>query len=266
MSRRGADVWFALTVLATLAGWSHAAEYDARWFQLSSTSPAAIRTETSSGLDEYWQQLTPQALAIEPIAPPDALQPPAPPPTERDRRRLISRSETDAPGSAHAVVDPDGDRGNWGRSALSLALVVGLIGLLAWGYRAMASGGPFLLRGRGRRAGLIELVSRTSLSPRQSLCLVRIGPRLVLVGVCPESIRALHAIEDPELTAQLAGQAAARSHESQVAAFERCLTVESNEYEASRGDAEPATSGSDAPLRLHQRLSDTLRRLKRAVG
>lgn len=109
--------------------------------------------------------------------------------------------------------------GSWLRSLGSLVAVIGLIALLAWGYRA-AGGGLTALR--PRRSGVIELVSRVSLSPRQSLCLVRVGPRMVLVGASGDRLTSLDVIEDAALVAQLAGDAE-RARNGGGAAFQTLL-------------------------------------------
>jgi len=111
----------------------------------------------------------------------------------------------------------------------ALAGVVGLILLLAWGYRAMA-GGNLPLLGKARRPGLIDVVSKTPLSARQSLCLVRIGPRLVLIGQGQETLHALDVIDDADLVAKLAGESARKQAHSVQAEFQDCLEREAVGY------------------------------------
>jgi flagellar biogenesis protein FliO len=146
------------------------------------------------------------------------------------------------------------------RTTAALGAVVALILLLAWGYRAVASGGRLALS--NRKPGLIEVLSRTALSPRQSLCLVRIGPRLVLLGVTPESVRALDVIPDADVAAQLTGQAAARRADSSSAEFARCLEQQSRAYAAEVPVDDAPTPEDDRLAELKQRLSDTIARLR----
>ncbi len=145
--------------------------------------------------------------------------------------RLLPRSGRHGAG---AVLKPRSPQSGttWMRTIGAMAGVVGLIVFLAWGYRAVAAGNLGLV-GRARRPGVIEIVSRTALSPRQSLYLVRVGPRMVLVGQSQEGLRALDVIDDADLTAQLAGQAVSRQAGGSVAAFRECLESEAEEYDES---------------------------------
>lgn len=155
----------------------------------------------------------------------------------------------------------------WMRTTASLAGVVALIILLAWGYRLGISNSSRLSFGRRvRHPGLIEVVSRASLAPRQSVYLVRVGPQLVLVGATHDSLRTLSVIDDPDLAARLAGQAAQRRGESHTAEFQRCLDNETRAYgndgQSDQADASEATRINT----VKQKLSQTMRRLQNAAG
>jgi flagellar biogenesis protein FliO len=150
------------------------------------------------------------------------------------------------------------------RTAAALGGVVGLILLLAWGYRAVAGGsGRLPLSLRSKRPALIEVLSRTPLSPRQTLCLVRIGPRLVLLGVSADAVRPLDVIHDPDLTAQLVGQAAQHHADSSTAEFARCLEREARAYPATGDGLDETAAPADEPLRdLKHKLAGTIARLR----
>jgi flagellar biogenesis protein FliO len=182
----------------------------------------------------------------------------------RPLRRTGGGSDAAATSSAskrHSTLSPD--RTGW-RTAAALGGVVGIILLLAWGYRAVAHGGgrwPLALR--GKHPALIEVVSRSALSPRQSLCLVRIGSRLVLLGVTPDAVRTLDVIQDADLAAQLAGQVAQRRPDSHSAEFASCLEREAAAGEPSGDGLPEATPPDDRRLAaLRQRLSGTVARLR----
>jgi flagellar biosynthetic protein FliO len=51
--------------------------------------------------------------------------------------------------------------------------------------------------------GGIRVLSRFYLSGKQSLCLIRMGRRVVLLGVTPENIQTLVNVDDPEEAAHL---------------------------------------------------------------
>jgi flagellar biogenesis protein FliO len=181
----------------------------------------------------------------------------------RPLRRDVEPTAAPATGE-RAVRSPNAT--GW-RTAAALGGVVGLILLLAWGYRAVASGGGrFSLSFRARRPGLIEVLSRTAISPRQSLCLVRIGPRLVLLGVSPDAVRALDVIQDADLAAQLVGQATQQRSDSSTAAFARCLEREARAYEPAADHVDETTVPEEQRLAdLKQKLAGTIARLRAAT-
>lgn len=159
-----------------------------------------------------------------------------------------------------------GTQRHWARTLGALAGVVGLIVFLAWGYRAM-TGGHVSLLGKVKRPGLIEVISKTSLSARQTLCLVRIGPRLVLIGQTHDSLRALDVIDDPDLVAQLAGEAARKRPDSSQKEFQACLERQARGYQdpAEHLDEDIMPDGRRI-AGVQQRVTETIQRVRRAVA
>ena len=213
--------------------------------QLQSTDGEPATVVNQAGSDDPWS-------AIEPEFP-------------SEERRMLRRRPTE--GMA-PVLTKKGDEPKrpWLRTLGALAGVVGLIVLLSWGYRAM-SGGNLPLLGKARRPGVIEIVSRTSLSARQSLCLVRIGSRLVLIGQSQDNLCSLDVIDDADLSAKLAGEAAGAKLDSSRAEFRGCLEREATGYqpdgeEANESVAPDARRISD----VQQCVTDTLQRVRRAVA
>ncbi|GEM_PF-1025692 len=179
-----------------------------------------------------------------------------------DNRLGLARQRKNGPGGLPGT--PNG--GSWVRTTASLGAVVGVIVLLGWGYRVMSvRGGGWRPALRGKHTPLIELVGRTPLSPRQSLCLVRIGPRLVLLGVTPDAVRALDVIDDADLTARLMGEAARRRADSSSAEFARCLEREARQYQP-EGPESPENYLPDEERlsEVKRRLAGTIRRLRAA--
>lgn len=148
---------------------------------------------------------------------------------------------------------------SWTRTVGSLVIVIALVLLLAWGYRSVAmSGGA--LGGRGRLPGLVQVVSRTALSPRHAICLVRVGPRLVLVGQTNDSLRPLDVIDDAALVARIVGETAAASAAQDARAFQSQLEREASSYEATTPE-QPRISG--ALRRIQASLAATMGRVLR---
>lgn len=86
-----------------------------------------------------------------------------------------------------------------------LAAVLGTITLVAWALRKWSAGA-----GRLGSTGAITVLARHYLSSKQSLCLVRLGSRVVLLGVTPDSISAVAGFDRDETAALLAGLERAR--------------------------------------------------------
>lgn len=198
-----------------------------------------------SGLDDPW-------LAVEPEFP-------------DQESRILRRNPTGGVSPMLAAKSEPGQR-PWLRTMGALAGVVGLIVLLAWGYRTMARGNLPLL-GKTRRPELIEVISRTPLSARQSVCLVRIGPRLVLVGQSSDTLRTLDVIADPDLAARLVGQATQRRPDSSQAEFRNCLEHEAAAYRQP-DDAidETITPDHQRIANVHQGVTSTIQRIRQAVA
>lgn len=182
----------------------------------------------------------------------------------RESRPLKRRAAGD---DSPVIGQTSGGAGRGGMRTLgALAGVVGLIVFLAWGYRAL-SGGSLSLVGKPRRPGLISVISKTPLSARQSLCLVRVGPRLVLIGQSHDTLRALDVIDDPELAARLVGESARQRSDSSQADFDACLEREASGYADSRDVIDESIAPDARRIAdVRQGLTSTIRRIRRAVA
>jgi len=184
--------------------------------------------------------------------------------TARAGDRTLRRPNADTPPVLTTKRRATGH--SWTRTAGALAGVVGLIGLLAWGYRALSQG-QLSLVGRGRGQGLIQVISRTPLSARQSLCLVRIGPRLVLIGQSGDALRALDVIDDADLVARLSGWAASQRGNSSRQEFERCLQEQARDYGEDREVLDEwLTPPEQRVSEARRALDGVVARLKRVVA
>lgn len=79
-----------------------------------------------------------------------------------------------------------------------LSIVLLIVGLCVWGLRKWM---PRSVRFGG--GDTIRILARKYLSGKQSLCLARIGRRVVLMGITPDRISTLSEITDPEEAAAL---------------------------------------------------------------
>jgi flagellar protein FliO/FliZ len=74
-----------------------------------------------------------------------------------------------------------------------LALVLGAIGALAWGFRRF--GGPL-----APRDGAMRVIAGLSLGARERAVLVQVGTKQILLGVAPGRVQTLHVLETPVAT------------------------------------------------------------------
>jgi flagellar biogenesis protein FliO len=87
------------------------------------------------------------------------------------------------------------------RVVVALGAVIGLIFAVRWAGRRLL-GMNAAARGGG---GAVQVLSRTTLSPKQQLMLVQVGKRVVLVANCGTQMNALCEISDPEEVAAIVG-------------------------------------------------------------
>jgi flagellar biogenesis protein FliO len=132
----------------------------------------------------------------------------------------------------------------------SLALVLLLIFVVRW------LGRHFLgLSSVRDSSGVIQVLCKSVLSPKQRLLLVQVGRRVVLVADCGSQMNALCEITDPEEIAALAGQIQQRKADSSTNAFLSLMGHASKQFEdAERLPQEPADSapaGQDADPQLN---------------
>ena len=84
---------------------------------------------------------------------------------------------------------------------LALAVVIALILLLRWGGRRM-----FGLPGGGRASHAVQVLSRSALTPRQQVVLLKVGRRVLVVADNGSQMNSLCQITDPDEVAGLVGQ------------------------------------------------------------
>jgi flagellar biogenesis protein FliO len=113
------------------------------------------------------------------------------------------------------------------RVLAALGIVIGLILVLRW------CGKFFFPAASGRGAGrAIEVLSRSPLSPKQQVMLIRVGRRLIVVGDSGSQMNALCEITDPDEIAELAGQLQASKSPSGGGMFGTLFGRSRREYES----------------------------------
>ncbi|HSW44757.1 MAG TPA: flagellar biosynthetic protein FliO, partial [Phycisphaerae bacterium] len=97
-------------------------------------------------------------------------------------------------------------------------------------------------------AGVLDVVARLPLSGKQSLMLVKMGRRLVLLGVSGERISSLDVVQDPDQVAAILGQAASGRPDSITRAFDEALGDEVGAY-VEPGDGPAASTAAGGAVR-----------------
>jgi flagellar biogenesis protein FliO len=77
---------------------------------------------------------------------------------------------------------------------------------------------------------VLKIVARTHVSPKQQLLLVKMGRRLVLLGLSPDRINSLSTVDDPDQVAMMLGEIASRQPASMTSAFAASMEDEREAY------------------------------------
>ncbi len=160
----------------------------------------------------------------------------------RDKRYAAFESAPIA-GARGADAPSGSEGGEQSPFGPALRLIGGLVVIVA-----VMGGGMYLFRkllpGRGRLfgGGAAEVLGRTYLDSRRYVALVRVGKRVLVVGVGPEQIGALGELSDPDEVAEVMRQSGPAS-ESGKQTFRSLL-------EARAGREPAALSAEDADDRV----------------
>jgi flagellar biogenesis protein FliO len=163
---------------------------------------------------------------------------------ERGTIRL-DRSRTDAARSApttqptRPVSTPGFD---FPRVAGALAVVLGLIFALRWLLRRSMN--PASLPGA---TNAVQVLTRSPISPRQQLLLLRVGRRLLVVSDCNGQLNSLSEITDADEVAALIGQLRDEKLTSASRSFGNLLGMWRRGAEATEEDGEADGEGESFP-------------------
>jgi len=160
------------------------------------------------------------------------------PPEAQTKNKDTSSIQKDITGKSN----PLGGSISTGRAILSLMLVLALIVLAAWLYRRFTVGSR-----SGRVNSAIEIITRTTVNPKQSVCLVRLDRRLVLVGLSPNHMTSLLVLDDPEDIGRIMGLVEKQSPHSVSKGFDKLFHRQAQDYNLSTeaSDEEPDTQVFD---------------------
>lgn len=130
-----------------------------------------------------------------------------------------------------------------GRLALSLGVVLAIIGGLYWLLRRYYGGS---VSSSSTRA--VKVLSRTPLAPRQQVMLLQVGRRVVVVGDSGGAMTTLAQIDDPDEVAQLLGQIQTEQMQ-RAASFGSVFRRNQNTFEEPEpGDQPTMIADGEVPL------------------
>lgn len=189
---------------------------------------------------------------------PDAETPAATTPAQREAQPLGT------PSRAGEVVTQQGftgDDGGWVLNTLAaLGLVIGLILLLRWGWTKM--GGVAI----ARSSPVVEVLSRTSVAPRNHVLLVRVGGRILILSDSSSGLRTLANIDDPDEVANLLEAVTAARGNSITRGFMQMLNQTDEAYDKVRLREEGGDHAEYRIDRARDTVSGLLARVKALSG
>jgi flagellar protein FliO/FliZ len=143
----------------------------------------------------------------------------------------------------------------------ALGVVIGLILLLRWAYAkltgqvAATSSSP-----------VMEVLSRTTLAPRNQVLLVRLGQRILVVGDSPAGLRTLANVDDAEEVASLLAAVSAAKPNSITGGFSQLLSRFNGDYESQVVDTEGGDDGEHHVDRARSSIGGLLSRIRTVGG
>jgi len=153
--------------------------------------------------EQQAQEQTPEQQAAKPNRP----DRPLPATANNKEDQLVgggtsARSSPIAPPQGKAGSEPHArtDYTQWWRLIAAMAVVLALIGAMRWVLRRASPG-----RGTARASKVVEVLSRTPVSAKHNVMLIRVGQRVLVVGAGAESMNTLAEIEDPQQVSELLG-------------------------------------------------------------
>ncbi|MEN1679810.1 MAG: flagellar biosynthetic protein FliO [Planctomycetota bacterium] len=146
-----------------------------------------------------------------------------------------------APGFGDLGLDAE----NLTTAGAGLAVVIGLVLMLAWAYRRAAPRSA-----RPLPDEVVTVLGRAPLAGKQVTQLVKVGNKLLLVALTPEGPKTLTEVTDPEEVTRLLGLCEQAHGSSATAAFQEVFD------QIIREPAAPGFLGDEASLIDRRKLAD----------
>ena len=146
----------------------------------------------------------------------------------------------------------------WLRTLAALGAVIGLI-LLLRAVVSKLSGRPIATAA----SPVFEVLTRTSIAPRNHLLLIRLGKRLLVVGQTPAGLHTLANIDDSEEVAELLSSVTAAGDRSVSSGFAQLFKRFNSEYRQEQRVAEEGADDGEYHIdRARDRVSGLVGKLR----
>jgi flagellar biosynthetic protein FliO len=172
-------------------------------------------------------------------------------------------------GGRNGSGNTDGDS-PWLSFLGPLVVVLGVMAVALWAARKFVPG----VRRLGG-SGAVRVMARTHLAPRQSIALVKVGSRVLVVGQTADRLTTLDTITDGDEVSHLLGLCHARTPDDASGAFQNVFRNVDHEFsaadEASRGASADAAA-QDEPAaepglgRVRTQLDELARKVREVAG
>ncbi len=170
----------------------------------------------------------------------------SPVPAAEIEQRPLGASGDGRGAESRSAAPSDG----WALSTLAaLGVVIGLIFLGRWVYAKL--GGRVI----ARSSPAVEVLSRTSVAPKNQVLLLRIGQRVLVVGDSSSGLRTLANLDDPEEVAALLQTVTTDQDHSVSKTFHSLVSRFNGDYD---GKMQLADEGGDVAEHRVDRTRDSL--------
>jgi flagellar biosynthetic protein FliO len=196
------------------------------------TASDAVAADEAAGSESASANAPDSAIALPPRRTPEGAS------AEADRPLPLSTRHV--PWYRHGIV--------------ALSVVLGVIFGLLWLLRR------YVPSVRKTPSGPLRVVARTAISPKQSVALLEVGRRYVLVGITADHLTNLGHIQDPDESFHLRTQAMEPRPAGRMNRFDELLSHEAAEYAEVEAAAAPAGPAN------REQLQDTMGQLRNLLG
>lgn len=167
------------------------------------------------------------------------------------KRESLSKRVKSNDDSSDPPLPPNKSLAWWVTTGIGLAVVLVAIFVGGKVARRIVPGAVV-----GDSSGPIQLLHRTFLTPKHTVCLVRCGDRLLLIGLSGDRIQNLSEIHDPQEIDYIRGQLMQIRPKSTTQAFRDMLSGRSQLDEALKGGGEERDEVSPGPAFATKQMED----------